>query len=83
MISAETPVVLVKNECVMVAETNCYRLFDYLEVAEFSAKSLILSTSLGQMIPISDDQVEELGKSNGPVEKLPNGKYNQMVISVR
>jgi L-fuculose-phosphate aldolase len=62
MISMNTPVVLMQNEGVMVAGSKLLQAFDYLEVAEFSAKSLILSTSLGEMIPISDDQVDELGK---------------------
>ncbi len=65
MISTQTPVVLVKNECVMVAGSKLLQAFDYLEVAEFSAKSLVLSTSLGTMIPISEDQVNELGKVMG------------------
>jgi L-fuculose-phosphate aldolase len=58
----QTPVVLMQNEGVMVAGGKLLQAFDYLEVAEFSAKSLVLSTSLGEMIPISDDQVNELGK---------------------
>ncbi|PZR28354.1 MAG: aldolase [Citrobacter freundii] len=62
LVSTETPVVIVKNECVIVAASKLLQAFDYLEVAEFSAKSLVLSTTLGKMIPISDDQVEELGK---------------------
>jgi L-fuculose-phosphate aldolase len=62
MISMQTPVVLMQNEGVMVAGGKLLQAFDYLEVAEFSAKSLVLSTSLGEMIPISDDQVNELGK---------------------
>ncbi|MBX2920644.1 MAG: class II aldolase/adducin family protein [Chitinophagaceae bacterium] len=65
VISIETPVVLVKNECVIVTGSKLLQSFDYLEVAEFSAKSLVLSTSLGTMVPISDDQVEELGKVMG------------------
>lgn len=64
-ISTETPVVLVKNESVMVAGAKLLQAFDYLEVAEFSAKSLVLSSSLGTMIPISEAQVEELGKVMG------------------
>ncbi|MBN8788158.1 MAG: class II aldolase/adducin family protein [Terrimonas sp.] len=64
-LSAETPVVLVKNECVIVTGNKLLQAFDYLEVAEFSAKSLVLSTSLGTMVPISDEQVEELGKVMG------------------
>lgn len=62
IISAETPVVIVKNECVIVAANKLLQAFDYLEVAEFSAKSLVLSTTLGKMVPISDNQVEDLGK---------------------
>jgi L-fuculose-phosphate aldolase len=62
IISVEKPVVIVKNECVIVAGTKLLQAFDYLEVAEFSAKSLVMSTTLGEMIPISDTQVEELGK---------------------
>lgn len=62
LISSETPVVIVKNECVIVAGNKLLQAFDYLEVAEFSAKSLVLSTTLGKMIPISDEQVDELGK---------------------
>ena len=62
IISAENPVVIVKNECVIVAGNKLLQAFDYLEVGEFSAKSLVMSTTLGKMIPISDGQVEELGK---------------------
>lgn len=65
VVSVETPVVLVKNECVIVTGSKLLQAFDYLEVAEFSAKSLVLSTSLGTMVPISDDQVQELGKVMG------------------
>lgn len=65
VVSVETPVVLVKNECVIVTGSKLLQAFDYLEVAEFSAKSLVLSTSLGKMVPISEDQVQELGKVMG------------------
>ena len=62
IISTEYPVVIVKNECVIVAGNKLLQAFDYLEVAEFSAKSLVMSTTLGKMVPISDEQVDELGK---------------------
>lgn len=61
-ISSEFPVVIIKNEAVIVAGTKLLQAFDYLEVAEFSAKSLVMASSLGEMIPISDEQVDELGK---------------------
>ena len=62
MISKESPVIILKNECTVVTGAKLLQAFDYLEVAEFSAKSLILSASLGEMIPISDIEIEELGK---------------------
>ncbi len=65
LISEQSPVILVKNEGVIVTGNKLLQAFDYLEVAEFSAKSLVLSTSLGKMIPISDAEVEALGKVMG------------------
>lgn len=62
MISAETPVVIVKNEFVIITGNKLLQAFDFLEVAEFSAKSLVLSTSIGKMMPIGDEQVDELAK---------------------
>ncbi|SDC18065.1 class II aldolase/adducin family protein [Niabella drilacis] len=62
VVSAESPVMIIKNECVVVTGNKLLQAFDYLEVAEFSAKSLILSASLGTMIPIEDREIEALGK---------------------
>lgn len=62
MISPDSPVIILRNECTIVTGNKLLQAFDYLEVAEFSAKSLILSASLGEMIPISDNEIEELGK---------------------
>ena len=36
--------------------------FDYLEVAEFSAKSMVMNTPMGKMTHINDQQVEDLRK---------------------
>ena len=57
------PAVLIKNECILVAGDNLLQTFDYLEVAEFSAKSLIMAGPLGEMHPINDEQTEELRKA--------------------
>jgi L-fuculose-phosphate aldolase len=59
-ISLQTPAVLIKNDCVLVAGDQLLQTFDRLEVAEFSAKSLVLGSSLGQVVPINNEQVEEL-----------------------
>jgi L-fuculose-phosphate aldolase len=62
-VSKEIPALLIKNECVLVVGNHLLQTFDYLEVAEFSAKSLVMSSSIGQMYPINDVQTEELRKA--------------------
>ena len=51
---------IIENDSVIITGDKLLQTFDYLEVAEFSAKSIILSNSLGNMVPINDDEVEAL-----------------------
>jgi len=51
---------IIENDSVIVTGDKLLQTFDYLEVAEFSAKSIVLGNSLGDMVPINNDQVEEL-----------------------
>lgn len=60
MVSKNNPAVLIKNDCVLVAGNQLLQTFDFLEVAEFSAKSLIMCAPIGKMVPINNEQVEEL-----------------------
>ena len=53
---------IIENDSVIITGNQLLQTFDYLEVAEFSAKSIVLGTSLGEMVPINDDQVEDLRK---------------------
>ncbi|RKD89936.1 class II aldolase/adducin family protein [Mangrovibacterium diazotrophicum] len=61
-ISKDTPAVLVNNDSVIVTGDKLLGTFDKLEVAEFSAKSLVMGASLGKLVPINDEQVEDLRK---------------------
>lgn len=54
------PCAMLANDSVVVASDNLLNAFDRLEVAEFSAKSLILAVPAGKLHPITDDQVEDL-----------------------
>ncbi len=63
LLSKSSPALLVKNDCALVTGDKLLQTFDYLEVAEFSAKSLIMAASLGTMVPINNEQVEELRKA--------------------
>ena len=51
---------IIENDSVIITGDKLLQTFDYLEVAEFSAKSIVLGNSLGEMVPINDEQVEEL-----------------------
>ena len=53
---------IIENDSVIITGNELLQTFDYLEVAEFSAKSIVLGTSLGELKPINDDQVEDLRK---------------------
>lgn len=56
------PVVIIENDSIIVTGKNLLHAFDRLEVAEFSARSLIDSKPLGKMVPINAEQIEELRK---------------------
>jgi len=60
MVSKSNPAVLIENDCILVTGNKLLQTFDYLEVAEFSAKSLVMCAPVGQMVPINKEQVEEL-----------------------
>lgn len=60
MISEQSPVLLIRNDCVLTVGKTVLQAFDRLEVAEFSAKSLIETEALGSLIPIQDEEIRLL-----------------------
>lgn len=63
IISSSTPAVIIENDSVLVTGDQLLQTFDRLEVAEFSAKSLIYGKALGSLFPINEHQIEELRKA--------------------
>jgi len=57
------PIILVKNDCIIVTGNSLLNAFDRLEVAEYSAKALIASKMLGEVVSISDSQIAEIEKA--------------------
>jgi len=53
-------VILVDNDCVIVTGDKLLNTFDYLEVAEFSANSLVMASSIGPLQPMGDKEIDEL-----------------------
>ncbi len=62
LLSENTPAVIIENDSVLVTGDKLLGTFDRLEVAEFSAKSLTMGASLGKLVPINPEQVEDLRK---------------------
>jgi L-fuculose-phosphate aldolase len=60
VVSPSNPVILVQNDCVLAAGSNVLNAFDRLEVAEFSAKSLIDTAAIGSLVPIGDEEIKDL-----------------------
>ncbi|MGQ1783671.1 MULTISPECIES: class II aldolase/adducin family protein [unclassified Saccharicrinis] len=62
LLSESVPSVLIANDSFLVTGDKLLQTFDRLEVAEFSAKSLVMGAPLGKLFPINDEQVEALRK---------------------
>jgi len=58
--SKNTPAIIIQNDSVIVSGQSLLQAFDRLEVAEFSAKSLIMSKPLGELVPIGSKQIQAL-----------------------
>jgi L-fuculose-phosphate aldolase len=65
LMGPNTPVVLVENDCVIVAGESLLEAFDRLEVAEFSARSVIAAGAIGPVTSIDEAQTEELKRAFG------------------
>jgi L-fuculose-phosphate aldolase len=60
ILSIGNPALIIENDSVMVTGDKLLQTFDRLEVAEFSAKSLVMAAPIGKLVPINDSQVEDL-----------------------
>jgi len=57
---SDHPVLIIQNDSILVAGRSLLHAFDRLEVAEFSARSLVHAIPLGEMKPINEEQIEKL-----------------------
>lgn len=55
-----TPIAIVQNDCVIVTGDSLLNAFDRLEVAEYSARAIIASKDLGEMVAINQEQIDEI-----------------------
>lgn len=62
-LSPSTPLIMVQNDCLIVTGDSLMKVYDCLEVAEFSAKVLLAATALGEVSPIGREELDELKKT--------------------
>lgn len=62
-ISPVHPAMMIENSCVVVTGESLLQAFDRLEVMESTAHSIILSKEIGDIVHITDDEVEDLKKA--------------------
>jgi L-fuculose-phosphate aldolase len=65
-LSRRTPVLILENEGVLTTGTTILETFDRLEVAEYSAQSLIdIATKLGRWVPLGEKDLRDLEEMFG------------------
>ena len=60
MFEPMTPILIAENDCVIVTGSSLINAFDKLEVMEYSAKAIVSSKVLGDIVAITDDEIKDL-----------------------
>ncbi len=63
MLSEATPVLLIQNDAILTTGSTILKAFDRLEVAEFSARSLLDAQAMGSHVPIGEAEIADLKKA--------------------
>ncbi len=63
LISPRNPVLLLQNDCILTTGADPLQAFDRLEVAEFTAQSLIETASIGELVPIGAEAIQDIEDS--------------------
>jgi L-fuculose-phosphate aldolase len=63
LITPHIPALLLMNDCITVTGSSPFQVFDRLEVAEFTARSILNSKPIGPVKPISDRDIDDLVKT--------------------
>lgn len=63
IVSESSPIVMVENDSLVVVGSSLLNCFDKLEVADFTARTIISARSIGAAVRISDEEVLEINKA--------------------
>jgi L-fuculose-phosphate aldolase len=63
LITPAIPAILIRNDCITVTGTSPFQVFDRLEVAEFTARSILNANPIGTVKLISDKDINDLAEA--------------------
>ena len=63
LFSEHMPVIIVDNQCVIVTGNSLLNAFDRLEVLEYSAAAMIAARDIGQVVLLSDEEIENVNRA--------------------
>ena len=55
-----TPIALIKNDCAIITGSSLLNAFDRLEVAEYSARAIIATRDLGELVAINQEEIDDI-----------------------
>lgn len=55
-----TPIALIKNDCAIITGSSLLNAFDRLEVAEYSARAIIATRDLGDVVAINNEEIDDI-----------------------
>ena len=55
-----TPIALIKNDCAIITGTSLLNAYDRLEVAEYSARAIIATRDLGELVAINQEEIDDI-----------------------
>ncbi len=55
-----TPIALIKNDCAIITGSSLLNAFDRLEVAEYSARAIIATRDLGDVVAINKEEIDDI-----------------------
>ena len=63
MLSESRPVLICENDCVLVTGNSLLNAFDRIEVAEFTARSIIASKEIGEIVHIDAQEICDINEA--------------------
>lgn len=63
MLNDMNQILIMENDCVIVTGSSLLNAFDKLEVMEYSAKAIVKTMQIGDIVSINEDEVKDLRKA--------------------